>query len=61
MGLPENITGIPISFFLKNKLHLSPHQIAIFYLIASIPAYCAVTAFGFRLATSGARGVAAMP
>jgi Major Facilitator Superfamily len=46
LGFPENLTNIPVSFFLKNKLHLAAHQIALFGLIAAIPIYCAM-AFGF--------------
>jgi len=46
MGFPENVISIPISFFLKNKLHLAAHELALFGLIAAIPAYFAV-AFGF--------------
>src|SRR5258708_3780138 len=46
MGFPENVISIPISFFLKNKLHLAAHELAIFGLIAAIPTYFAV-AFGF--------------
>ncbi len=37
MGFPENVISIPISFFLKNKLHLAAHELAIFGLIAAIP------------------------
>src|SRR5271170_6306977 len=46
MGFPGNVIGVPVSFFLKNKLHLAAHQLAIFGLIASLPVYFAV-AFGF--------------
>ena len=46
MGFPENVINIPIGFFLKNKLHLAAHQLAIFWSIAAIPTYFAV-AFGF--------------
>jgi hypothetical protein len=28
LGFPENLTTLPITFFLKNKLHLQAHQIA---------------------------------
>ena len=38
MGFPGNIIGVPVGFFLKNKLHLAAHQVAIFGLISSIPA-----------------------
>jgi Na+/melibiose symporter-like transporter len=46
MGFPESVINIPVGFFLKNKLHLAAHQLAIFWSIASIPTYFAV-AFGF--------------
>ena len=46
LGFPENLTVLPITFFLKNKLHLQAHQIAVFGLIAAIPVYCAM-GFGF--------------
>ena len=46
LGFPENLMSIPISFFLKNKLHLAAHQVAVFFLIAAIPVYFAF-AFGF--------------
>ena len=46
LGFPENLTTLPITFFLKNKLHLQAHQIAVFFLIAAIPVYCAI-GFGF--------------
>jgi hypothetical protein len=46
MGFPENVINIPIGFFLKNKLHLAAHQLAIFWSIAAIPTYFAVV-FGF--------------
>ena len=46
MGFPENVINIPIGFFLKNKLHLAAHELAIFWSIAAIPTYFAV-AFGF--------------
>ena len=37
---------IPISFFLKNKLHLEAHELAVFRLISSIPLYLSFV-FGF--------------
>ncbi len=40
------LIGIPISFFLKNKLHLTAHELADFELVASIPIYLSF-AFGF--------------
>jgi hypothetical protein len=46
LGFPENLMSIPTVFFLKNKLHLAAHDMAIFGLIAAIPIYCAM-AFGF--------------
>jgi MFS family permease len=46
IGFPENLMSTPFSFFLKNKLHLAAHQIAVFGLIAALPAYVAM-AFGF--------------
>jgi MFS family permease len=42
LGTPTGIAAIPISYFLKDALHLSPVQLATFVAIASIPAY-----FGF--------------
>jgi hypothetical protein len=33
------LIDVPVSFFLKNKLHLSAHQVASFRLIAGIPLY----------------------
>ncbi len=38
--------GLPISFFLKNKLHLKAHQVAEFQLIGAIPTYLSFL-FGF--------------
>jgi Na+/melibiose symporter-like transporter len=40
------LIGLPISFFLKNKLHLAAHQVAFFSLCAHVPVYFAF-AFGF--------------
>jgi len=37
---------IPISFFLKNRLHLEAHELAIFRLVSSIPLYLSGV-FGF--------------
>src|SRR5215467_10431646 len=37
---------IPISFFLKNKLNLTAHEVASFRLIAAVPLYLAFV-FGF--------------
>ncbi len=39
-GSPSGgLIDVPISFFLKNKLHLSAHQVAEFRLVAGIPLY----------------------
>ena len=40
------LIGIPISFFLKNKLHLTAQELADFELVAAIPVYLSF-AFGF--------------
>ena len=40
------LIGLPVSFFLKNKLHLKAHEVATFSLITHIPVYFAI-AFGF--------------
>jgi len=40
------LIDIPISFFLKNKLHLEAHEVAVFRLLAAIPLYLSF-AFGF--------------
>lgn len=40
------LIDVPVSFFLKNKLHLSAHEVAIFRLVASIPLYVSFL-FGF--------------
>ena len=40
------LVEIPLSFFLKNKLHLAPHEVANFRLIAAIPLYLSFV-FGF--------------
>ena len=40
------LIGLPISFFLKNKLHLTAHEAATFALISHIPIYVAFL-FGF--------------
>ena len=46
-ALPANgLIGLPIVFFLKNKLHLSAQDVAAFNLWASIPLYLSF-AFGF--------------
>src|SRR5260370_3383399 len=46
LGSPLGIAAIPINYFLKDKLHLSPVRPAIFLAIASIPV-SAGFAFGF--------------
>jgi hypothetical protein len=40
------LIGLPISFLLKNKLHLQTHEMAVFALIAGAPAYVSFL-FGF--------------
>jgi Na+/melibiose symporter-like transporter len=40
------LIDIPVSFFLKNKLHLEAHELAIFRLVAAIPLYLSFM-FGF--------------
>jgi MFS family permease len=40
------LIGLPISFLLKNKLHLEAHEMAIFSLIAGAPSYVSFL-FGF--------------
>jgi len=42
LGAPTGIAAIPIGYFLKDNLHLSPVELALFVAIAGIPAY-----FGF--------------
>jgi hypothetical protein len=37
---------VPVSFLLKNKLHLEAHELAIFQLVAAIPLYVSFV-FGF--------------
>ena len=46
LGSPLGIAGIPITYFLKDQLHLSPVRLAVFLAVASIPV-CAGFAFGF--------------
>src|SRR5215470_1883651 len=46
-GSPSGgLIDIPLSFFLKNKLNLTAHELAIFRLIAAIPLYLSFV-FGF--------------
>ena len=40
------VIGIPISFFLKNKLNLNAHELAYFHLLSAIPLYMSFV-FGF--------------
>src|ERR1700689_166669 len=46
LGSPLGIASIPITYFLKDTLHLTPVRLAIFLAIVSIPV-CAGFAFGF--------------
>lgn len=46
LGSPLGIAAIPISYFLKDTLHLTPLRLAVFQAIASIPV-CAGFVFGF--------------
>jgi hypothetical protein len=45
-GPGGGLIDIPVSFFLKNKLHLSAHEVAAFRLITGIPLYLSFL-FGF--------------
>ena len=45
-GPTGGLIDIPISFFLKNRLHLTAHEVAAFRLIAAIPLYVSFV-FGF--------------
>jgi len=46
-GAPHGgLIEIPVSFLLKNKLHLEPHELANFRLLSSIPVYLSFV-FGF--------------
>jgi len=40
------LIGLPITFLLKNKLHLQAHELAIFSLIAGVPSFVSFL-FGF--------------
>jgi MFS family permease len=40
------LIGLPISFFLKNKLHLPAHEVAVFGLLCGLPLYLSFM-FGF--------------
>jgi MFS family permease len=46
LGSPQGIASIPISYFLKDRLHLTPVLFAIFIAVASIPV-CLGFLFGF--------------
>jgi MFS family permease len=46
LGSPLGIAAIPITYFLKDALHLTPVRLAVFLAIASIPV-CGGFAFGF--------------
>jgi MFS family permease len=39
LGAPTGIAAIPIGYFLKDNLHLSPVELALFMLITGVPAY----------------------
>src|SRR5581483_8168003 len=45
-GPSGGLVDIPVSFFLKNRLHLEAHEVAHFRLIASVPLYVSFI-FGF--------------
>src|SRR6266550_3811307 len=45
-GPSGGLIDIPISFFLKNRLHLTAHEVATFRLVVAIPLYLAFV-FGF--------------
>jgi BT1 family len=46
-GSPSGgLIDIPISFFLKNRLHLTAHEVATFRLVAAVPLYLSFV-FGF--------------
>lgn len=47
---------VPITFFLKNRLHLAAHEVALFRLVASIPLYVAFL-FGFARDTFNPLGM----
>jgi MFS family permease len=46
LGSPLGIAAIPISYFLKDNLHLSPVQLAVFFAIGTVPV-CVGFVFGF--------------
>src|SRR4029077_3059457 len=45
-GPSGGLIDIPISFFLKNRLHLTAHEVANFRLLAAVPLYLSFV-FGF--------------
>ncbi len=45
-GPSSGLIDIPISFFLKNRLHLKAHEVANFRLVAAVPLYLSFV-FGF--------------
>ena len=56
-GAPSGgLMDIPISFFLKNKLHLKAHEVAEFRLVSAIPLYLSCV-FGFIRDTSNPFGM----
>ncbi len=46
LGSPLGIAAIPLSYFLKDDLHLSPVRLAVFLAIATLPV-CFGFVFGF--------------
>jgi len=48
LGAPTGIAAIPISYFLKDNLHLSPVDLAIFVAITGAPTYISFLAGFFR-------------
>ena len=56
-GAPNGgLIDVPISFFLKNRLHLPAHEVALFRLLAATPLYLAF-AFGFARDTFNPLGM----
>ena len=48
LGAPNGIAAIPIGYFLKDNLHLSPVDLAIFVAVTGAPAYVSFLAGFFR-------------
>jgi predicted MFS family arabinose efflux permease len=48
LGAPSGIAAIPIGYFLKDNLHLSPVDLAIFVAVTGAPAYLSFLAGFFR-------------